>query len=284
MVYSKKAYAKINLSLDVLSKRADGYHEVSMLMHQITLADTVSLSLTDEKEIILTSDSDKIPTDEKNIAYRAAKLLFDEFQIDHGVKIHIEKNIPIAGGLAGGSTDAAAVLMLLNEALALKLSKAELMNLGLRLGADVPYCIFGLPALSEGIGEKLTEICGLPECKILIVNPGVEISTKDIYEKIDSYTERQPVDNPAIISALSEGNLREASAQMVNVMQPVAANQCHQIIEINQKLMELGAIHAMMSGSGATCFGIFDAGYDFSETYEHFKHYIVKEAYPYYGN
>ena len=284
MDYTKKAYAKINLSLDVLSKRADGYHEVSMLMHQITLADTVSLSLTDEKDIILTSDSDKIPTDERNIAYCAAKLLLDEFHIKQGVKIHIEKNIPIAGGLAGGSTDAAAVLMLLNEALELKLSKEELMSLGLRLGADVPYCIFGLPAHAEGIGEKLTTICGLPECKILIVNPGVEITTKEIYEKIDSYTDRRPVDNKAIISALSRGNLIEASARMENVMQPVAAAQCHQITEIIQKLKEFGAIHAMMSGSGATCFGIFDIECNLSGADKLFDNFIVKEAYPYYGD
>ncbi len=283
MTFFQKAYAKINLSLGVLGKREDGYHEVAMLMHQISLFDTVSLSLHQTKGIHLSTDSSQIPTDERNIAYRAAKLLLEEFSIDQGVDIHIEKKIPVAGGLAGGSTDAAAILRLLNEALNLNLSKSDLMKLGLKLGADVPYCIFSAPALAEGIGEKLTQIVGLPKCQILIVNPGIEISTKEIYEMMDSYPERTPVDNVSLIAALKDGDLQKASEFMINQMQPVASTKCKKIPEIIRALKRHGAIHAMMSGSGATCFGIFSDNVELAEVQKAFPDMISCITLPHYS-
>ncbi len=281
--YSQKAYAKINLSLNVLGKRRDGYHEVSMVMHQITLADIISLSRCSGAGIILTSDSKQIPLDERNIAYQAAQIMQKEFNLSDGVKIHIKKDIPIAGGLAGGSTDAAAVLCLMNTAYSLGLSRIQLMKLGLRLGADVPYCIFSKPALAEGIGESLTEIEGLAPCKIIIVNPCVEISTKTVYEAMDSCADTAPAQNKALINALRNGDNGNAFSYMKNAMEQVSIGLCPQIAEIIDTLMSAGAQHAMMSGSGATCFGIFSKNSDLTEIHKLFPGYIVRECEPYYG-
>lgn len=281
--YSQKAYAKINLSLNVLGKRADGYHEVSMVMHQISLADTVSLVRRKEEEIALTSDSDAIPLDKRNLAYRAAQLMREEFSLSDGVKIHIQKEIPIAGGLAGGSTDAAAVFLLMNRAYRLGLSKSELMRLGLRLGADVPYCIFSKPALAEGIGEKLTEIEGLSPCKILVVNPRAELSTKTVYEAMDSCEDTAPAENEKLIAALRAKENQVAFSYMKNAMQTVSVKLCPQISEILSELKAAGAEHCMMSGSGPTCFGIFPREKDFSELYSRFPQYIIRECEPYFG-
>lgn len=281
--YSQKAYAKINLSLNVLGRRADGYHEVSMVMHQISLADTVSVALLDEKGIVLTSDSEQIPLDERNLAYRAAQMVVEKFSVPQGIHIHIEKKIPVAGGLAGGSTDAAAVLCLLNRTLALGLSERELMTLGLRLGADVPFCIFSRPALAEGIGEKLTAIHGLAPCKILIVNPRTEISTKAVYEAMDSYADTAPACNDKLISALEEGSNQNAFLYMKNAMEQVSSAMCPQIAEIIRSLKKAGAQHAMMSGSGATCFGVFPPESRIENLSQLFPNYLVRTAEPYYG-
>ena len=278
--YIKSAHAKINLSLDVLSRRSDGYHEVSMAMHQVELADVVKLTRTDVKVINLTSNSAQIPLDERNIAYKAAKLMTELFNLDCGFDIYIEKNIPIAGGMAGGSTDAAAVLSLINNACSLDLSKEQLMEIGLKLGADVPYCIFEKPALAEGIGEKLSEIPGLPPCKILLVNPGVEVSTKEVYETIDSYKNNERVDNVSLIMCLSEQKLAESTHYMKNVMQPVSSKICPQISEIIEKIRDIGALHAMMSGSGATCFGLFDKNTDLTDVERLFPECSVNVTYP----
>lgn len=282
--YIKLARAKINLSLDVLNRRPDGYHEVSMIMHQVELADVVKLSKNDVKLINLTSNSPQIPLDEKNIAYKAAKLMIECFKIDCGFDIYIEKNIPIAGGMAGGSTDAAAVLSLINDACSLGLTKEELMNVGLKIGADVPYCIFEKPALAEGIGEKISEITGLPPCKILLVNPGVEVSTKEVYETIDTYKNDERVDNASLIRCLSAQNLSAAIPYMKNVMQPVSSAICPRITEIIEKIKSMGALHAMMSGSGATCFGIFDKNADLTEVERYFSDCSVNVTYPYIFN
>ena len=281
---TQKAYAKINLSLDVCGKREDGYHEVSMVMHQISLADTVTLSLNNSGNIVLSSNSDKIPLNEKNLAYKAAKLMIDTFNLKNGFDIFVDKKIPVAGGLAGGSTDAAAVLSLINKALNLNLDTSKLMEIGLKLGADVPYCIFSHPALAEGIGERLTKISGLPMCNILIVNPCEEVSTKEVYDKIDSVENKNVVDNNKLISCLSNNDLVGACSYMENVMQPVSSTLCTKIPSIIDKIKELGAIHAMMSGSGATCFGIFNTDISLTDAKNSFPGYIVELATPHYGN
>lgn len=257
MTYTVKAPAKINLALDVISKRSDGYHDVTMIMQTIALYDTISVR-NGYEGIKLTSDSTKIPVDETNIAYKAAHYLSTKYNVKRGAHIHIEKRIPISAGLAGGSTDAAAVLKLLNKAWELKLSKAELMDAGKRLGADVPFCIQGGTCLAEGVGEKLTVIKSMPDCYILLAKPNISVSTKEVYQslKLNEMQERPNI--PAILQAIENQDLLKISNSMRNVLETVTTKMHPIIVELKQKLMENGAIGSMMSGSGPTVFGVFE--------------------------
>ncbi|OGO79203.1 MAG: 4-(cytidine 5'-diphospho)-2-C-methyl-D-erythritol kinase [Clostridiales bacterium GWB2_37_7] len=257
MTYSVKAPAKINFALDVLGKRPDGYHDVAMIMQTIALYDTINVNIGGNG-IKLTSDSSAIPTDETNIAYRAAHYLSKKYNINVGVHIHIEKRIPVAAGLAGGSTDAAAVFKLLNKAWDLGLSKEELRSAGEKLGADVPFCIQGGTCLAEGLGEKLTIIDTIPNCYIVLAKPSVQVSTKEVYQslKLDEIIERPDI--PAMLQGIKEQNLKEICSKMGNVLETVTT-KLHPIIpELKQKLMEFGAMGSLMSGSGPTVFGIFE--------------------------
>jgi 4-diphosphocytidyl-2-C-methyl-D-erythritol kinase len=257
MTYKVKAPAKINLALDVLSKRPDGYHDVAMIMQTIALYDTISVRSGFEG-IKLTSDSSIIPVDETNIAYKAAHYLSTKYNVKRGAHIHIEKRIPVAAGLAGGSTDAAAVLKVLNNVWDLKLSKAELMDAGKKLGADVPFCIQGGTCLAEGLGEKLTVIKSIPDCYILLAKPNVSVSTKDVYQglKLKEIEERPNIS--AILQAIDNQDLQEISSGMVNVLETVTTKVHPIIVELKRKLIENGAIGSIMSGSGPTVFGIFE--------------------------
>lgn len=257
MTYTVKAPAKINLALDVLSKRPDGYHDVAMIMQTIALYDTISVR-SEFEGIKLTSDSSIIPIDETNIAYKAAHYLSTKYNVKRGAHIHIEKRIPVAAGLAGGSTDAAAVLKLLNKAWDLKLSKTELMEAGKKLGADVPFCIQGGICLAEGLGEKLTVIKSIPACYILLAKPNVGVSTKEVYQglKLNEIEKRPNI--PAILQGIENQNLREICDNMGNVLEIVTTKMHPIIVEIKQKLMENGAVGSLMSGSGPTVFGIFE--------------------------
>lgn len=257
MTYTVKAPAKINLALDVISKRSDGYHDVTMIMQTIALYDTISVR-NGYEGIKLISDSTKIPVDETNIAYKAAHYLSTKYNVKRGAHIHIEKRIPISAGLAGGSTDAAAVLKLLNKAWELKLSKAELMDAGKRLGADVPFCIQGGTCLAEGVGEKLTVIKSMPDCYILLAKPNISVSTKEVYQslKLNEMQERPNI--PAILQAIENQDLLKISNSMRNVLETVTTKMHPIIVELKQKLMENGAIGSMMSGSGPTVFGVFE--------------------------
>lgn len=257
MTYTVKAPAKINLALDVISKRSDGYHDVTMIMQTIALYDTISVR-NGYEGIKLTSDSTKIPVDETNIVYKAAHYLSTKYNVKRGAHIHIEKRIPISAGLAGGSTDAAAVLKLLNKAWELKLSKAELMDAGKRLGADVPFCIQGGTCLAEGVGEKLTVIKSMPDCYILLAKPNISVSTKEVYQslKLNEMQERPNI--PAILQAIENQDLLKISNSMRNVLETVTTKMHPIIVELKQKLMENGAIGSMMSGSGPTVFGVFE--------------------------
>lgn len=251
-----KANAKINLSLDITGKLDNGYHSVSMVMQSVELCDIVSIEKSNDISVL--TDNPLIPDGKENIAYRACELMINEFNIPHGFSVEIKKNIPIAGGMAGGSTDAAAVMRGINEVCGLGATTKELMELGVTLGADVPFCIQQKPALAEGIGEKLTHVKGLSkDLYILLVNPNVLISTKEIYNKIDSKSFFNTVDNCALISALERGDISEASCYMKNVMETVTGEICPQIGEIIKKLYQHGAAVALMSGSGATCYGVF---------------------------
>ena len=254
-----KALAKINLGLDVLRRKEDGYHEVKMIMQTIHLHDQIHIRKIEEDEIKIRTNLYYLPNNENNLAYRAAKLLKDEFNLPGGVSIHLKKVIPVAAGMAGGSSDAAAVLFGINKMYGLKLSMQELMDRGVKLGADVPYCIMRGTALAEGIGEKLTKLPAMPKCHILIAKPPINVSTKFVYENLHA-NDMKPEDHPDVdiqIEALKEGNLEKLVANMGNVLERVTVPEYPVINDIKQIMVENGALGAMMSGSGPTVFGIF---------------------------
>ena len=252
-----KAPAKINLGLDVLGRRDNGYHDVRMVMQSIGLYDDVTIERVEEPGICLEINLDFLPTDERNIAYKAAKLLMDEFAISTGVKIKLEKHIPVAAGMAGGSTNAAAVLEGMNRLFSLGLTQKELMERGVKLGADVPYCIMKGTALAEGIGEILSPLPPLPECYILIAKPGISVSTKEVYEELDSKEIPEHPEIDGILEGLEEANLEKIVSAMGNVLERVTVQKYPVIDEIKQVMKKAGAMNAMMSGSGPTVFGIF---------------------------
>lgn len=252
------ALAKINLGLDVLGRRENGYHDVRMVMQSIYLYDNVTLQKTGKPGIELKTNLDFLPVDEKNIAYKAAKMLMGEFQIESGIRIILDKHIPVAAGLAGGSSNAAAVLVGMNRLFELGLSEQELMERGVKLGADVPYCIMRGTALAEGIGEVLTPLAPLPKCYVLIAKPAISVSTKMVYEKLDAHEIEVHPDVDGIISGLEAADLEKVAESMGNVLERVTIEEYPIIEEIKQTMKDAGAINAMMSGSGPTVFGIFE--------------------------
>ena len=253
-----KSRAKINLSIDVLGKREDGYHLVEMIMQTIDLFDKIKIFYLKEYTIIIESNSLDIPLDSTNIVYKAADLIKKQYNIKEGVKIIIEKNIPIAAGMAGGSSNAAAVLVGLNQLWQLKLSENKLKELGLKLGADVPFCIGGQTALAENIGEKLTKIDGLSEnIFILVCKPELFVSTKEIYEEIDSKIIEKRPNNKLLIQLLKENKIQQIADNMYNVLEEVTRERYPVIEEIEKIMMENDALGSMMSGSGPTVFGLY---------------------------
>lgn len=253
------AYAKINLSLDVLGKKENGYHELSMIMQQIDLKDTVTITeLPEQNKVIINSNNPKVPLDNTNIVYKAWEILSNKYSINKGVCIDIQKNIPLAGGLAGGSTDAAAVLKGLNKLWDLKLTDKELMEISLEIGSDIPFCIMGGTALAEGIGEKLTSLKPLLNKHILIANPGIEVSTAYVYKNLNlkEVKERPNIQN--IIRYIEKDDLNSLAKEMKNVLETVTIDKYPIINGIKSDMIEEGAIGSLMSGSGATVFGIFD--------------------------
>ena len=255
-----KALAKINLGLDVLRRREDGYHEVKMIMQTISLHDDLEIRRIKTPEIQVKTNLYYLPTNENNLVYKAAKLLMDEFGIKEGVAIQLKKRIPVAAGMAGGSTDGAAVLWGMNQMYGLGLSRQELMERGVKLGADVPYCVQRGTALAEGIGERLSVLPSMPKCTILIAKPGISVSTKFVYEnlKLDADTVHPDIDG--LIGAIRAKNLEQIAGHMGNVLETVTIPNYPVIAEIKEHMMEHGAVHAMMSGSGPTVFGLFANG------------------------
>ncbi len=254
-----KALAKINLGLDVLRRKEDGYHEVKMIMQTINLHDQIHMRKIEKEEIRIRTNLYYLPNNENNLAYKAAKMLMDEFHLPGGVSISLKKVIPVAAGMAGGSSDAAAVLFGMNKMFNLKLSMQELMDRGVKLGADVPYCIMRGTALAEGIGEKLTKLPAMPKCHILIAKPPINVSTKFVYENLHA-NEMKPEDHPPVdaqLEALKEGDLEKLVANMGNVLERVTVPAYPVINEIKQLMLDHGALGSMMSGSGPTVFGIF---------------------------
>ena len=256
---SVQAHAKINLTLDVTGRRPNGYHDVCMVMQSIGIHDIVTVSTgTGAQAIELTISHCDLPADNSNLAYRAAELfLRTTHKESDGIHIHIEKHNPIAAGLAGGSTDAAAVLVLLNDLYETGLTQEQLMEMGLKLGADVPFCIAGGTMLSEGIGEILTPLSDVPQAFVVLCKPPVAVSTPAIYQAIDGVEIVKRPDTPAMLDALRSGDLQAVSSQLYNVMQPITAQMHPEIDEICKTMREQGALHAIMSGSGPTVFGLF---------------------------
>lgn len=253
-----RAYAKINLGLDVLRRREDGYHEVRMIMQTIRMYDRLEIKKTSEPGIHLRTNLDYIPVNEDNLVYKAAKLLMDKYEIREGITIDLRKFIPVAAGMAGGSSDAAATLVGVNKIFDLGLSMEELMELGVKIGADVPYCVMRGTALAEGIGEKLTPLPPVPECYVLIGKPGISVSTKYVYTnlKLDENTRHPDIDG--MLEAINRGELSGMAERMKNVLEPGVAADHPVITEIEELMKAHGALQAIMSGSGPTVFGLFD--------------------------
>jgi len=248
-----KAPAKVNYLLDVISRRPDGYHELRMVMQRINLCDDISITVTDAPGIMVTCSNTGVPDGPDNIAWKAARTMLDLSGTDMGVTIEITKNIPVAAGLGGGSSDAATVLMGLNELLELGLSDQRLMDIGVTLGADVPFFIFKKSALAEGIGDKLSAMPQMPKAWILLVNPGVHVSTAWVYRSLLLTSERA-------LSILPEfyGTIKDICSIFSNDLESVTIPAFPIIAEIKKQMMDLGATCSMMSGSGSTVFAVFD--------------------------
>lgn len=253
-----KALGKINLGLDVLGRRPNGYHDVRMVMQTVYLYDQILLEKTDKEGISLKTNLFYLPVNENNLAYRAAKMLIDEFAIKEGVHISLEKHIPVAAGMAGGSSNAAAVLYGMNRLFQLGLTDQELMERGVKLGADVPYCIMRGTVLAEGIGEELTPLPAMPKCHVLLAKPPISVSTQKVYEKLDAQEVTKHPDIGGILLGLQTGDLKKITSSMGNVLENVTITEYPQIERIKDVMKEEGALNAMMSGSGPTVFGIYD--------------------------
>lgn len=253
-----RAMGKINLGLDVVRRREDGYHEVCMVMQMVNLYDRIKISKTRRPKIYISTNLPFLPNNENNIAYKAAELLMEEFKLKSGIYIEIEKHIPVAAGMAGGSSDAATVLHGINRLFRLNLNKTQLMEIGVKLGADVPFCISRRTSLCEGIGEIITPLQSMPDCYILIAKPGFSVSTKYVYENlnIDELSTHPDIDG--LVSAINRQDIRDIAEHMENVLETVTAVKYPDIERIKDLMRQKGALNAMMSGSGPTVFGIFN--------------------------
>ena len=256
---SKKAYAKINIGLDIVGKTDNGYHLLNSIMQQVDLYDVITVSREDEDGYSITIDSNNhdIPLDETNLAYKAADILMKEYKLSGKVSIYIDKHIPMAAGMAGGSTDGAAVLELINELYELGLSKDELKSIGVKLGADIPFCIEGKGAICQGIGEIMTPLGTAPDMAVLIAKPPISISTKYVYThlKLDSVTHP---DMDKVITAYKSGDLKTVADSMGNVLESVSEKENEIITSLKASMLEEGAVGSLMSGSGPTVFGLFE--------------------------
>lgn len=256
----KKTPAKINLTLDVTGKLENGYHTLSMIMQSIDVCDELSFEKTADETILFSMNKelpDKIPA-EKNLVYKAAKLMKDTFKIDGGFKIHLTKNIPAAAGLAGGSSDCAATLIGINELCGLGLDIEKLCEIGVKLGADVPFCIRKGTMLAEGIGEILTPLAPLTGIPVLLIKPNISISTPYVYKHLKLNELDYHPDNKAVISYIKDNNIKKIAASLSNVLETVTIPENPIIAELKRYLTESGAIGSLMSGSGPTTFGIFE--------------------------
>lgn len=252
-----RAYAKINLGLDVVNRREDGYHEVRMIMQTVKLFDKLNFHLLEEDTIRIKTNLGFLPVDENNLVYRAIRLLKDTYHVDKGMEVDLFKCIPVAAGMAGGSTDCAAALVGASRLFGLHLNKRKLMELGVQLGADVPYCVLRGTALSEGIGEVLTPLSPIPDCHILVAKPPISVSTRFVYEHLDANGLTRHPDIDGMVQAIQDRSLSGITDRMENVLEEVTIPQYPVIQKIKDCMKEYGAMNALMSGSGPTVFGIF---------------------------
>lgn len=253
-----KSYGKINLGLDVLRRREDGYHEVRMIMQTVGLYDVLTMKKRKDDKIEMTCNLSFLPTDERNLVYKAVKLIKDKYHIKDGVEINLSKRIPVAAGMAGGSSNCAAALKGMNQLFDLGLSIDELCEIGVTLGADVPYCIWGGTALSEGIGEKLSRVDAMPDCYILIAKPGISVSTAFVYKNFDLPALSKHPDIDGMLECLKEKDLTGICDRLENVLETVTIKEYPIIEKVKKHLMDQGAKGALMSGSGPTIFAIFE--------------------------
>ena len=270
MQITRKAYGKINIGLDVTGKREDGYHLVKMILQTVDIHDDVTVRKA-KSGILLTCDDPDLPTDERNLAYRAAAAMIEAFHLEDGVSIDIKKRIPKEAGMAGGSTDAAAVILAMQELFDLNATTEELDAIALRLGADVPFCLRKGTWLAEGIGEKLTQLKDLPHADLVIIVPDFGISTKWAYEQVDAIPDLKHPDIDAIAQAIEAGDIAKAAKSMGNILEEVAVRNYPKIREIKETFLAHGAMGAMMSGSGSAVFGIFDDPTKAEQSFEAFK-------------
>jgi len=263
-------YAKINLALDVTGVRDNGYHDVRMIMQSVDLHDTLKLTKTDTPGITLSVGTAPLPAGPGNLVYDAAKLLFDKYELPGGLYIELDKRIPMSAGLAGGSSDAAATLRGINRLYELGLSSTELCNLGVTLGADIPYCIMGGTALAEGIGEIITPLPAMPGCRILLVKPPAGVSTGFVYKNLNMDALTHP-DVDGMIDAIKRGSYIGVVSKLGNVLETVTLEHCPEIATIKSQMHQLGADGVLMSGSGPTVYGIFPTKEAASFAYTHFR-------------
>ncbi|MGX2945732.1 4-(cytidine 5'-diphospho)-2-C-methyl-D-erythritol kinase [Enterococcus alishanensis] len=251
----EKAPAKINLGLDILGKRPDGLHELSMVMASIDLADRLYLEEIAEDKIVIETNKAFLPTDKKNHVYEALELVKDRFQIQTGLHVKIQKKIPVAAGLGGGSTDSAAALRAINRLWSLNLTTAELAQLGAEVGSDVPYCVYGKTSLVEGFGEKVTVLSPMPQCWVVVVKPRMSVSTRTVFSQIVMDQLHHP-DISALVAAIEANDYQAMTENLGNSMEAVTIKKHPIIQQIKDRMVKYGADAAMMSGSGPTVYGL----------------------------
>ena len=253
-----KSYAKINLTLDVLGKEADNNFDFKMIMQKVDFADDIVIRKMKAKGIKLNTNLPWVPTDNKNLVYKVVEKIKEKYNIEDGVFIDINKKIPVAAGLGGGSTNAATAILGMNELFELNMTKEELIDLGRQFDSDIPYCIMDKTCLVEGNGDKITELPDMPECYVVLCKPDVIVSTKEVHKNFEPSKIQKHPETDEMIKALEEGNLKRIGELLYNTMECYTQSMCPEIKEIKKDMMDGGALGASMSGSGATVFGIFD--------------------------
>jgi 4-diphosphocytidyl-2-C-methyl-D-erythritol kinase len=257
-MWTEKAQAKINLTLDVLYKRPDGYHEVEMVMQTVDLSDHLTFTPWEEDEIVLSCTVPYIPLDNRNLVYQAAKLVKETFGVKKGIRIHIDKRIPVAAGLAGGSSDAAATLRGLNRVWNLGQSLDDLAKLGAKIGSDVPFCIYGGTAIARGRGEVIEHLPKVAPTWVVLVKPPIAVSTADVYGRLRVEEIEKHPDTQAMVEALQTGDVRVIADHLGNVLEQVTYAMYPEVERLKSQLLKFGAVGALMSGSGPTVFALAD--------------------------